>query len=218
MRSVLLTITVAVASLTTVPIAPGSGETAPRDSLAVLQAKAIQHEVTSRYASARGGLAVAEASSTSVVESFTLLSPGLTETHVVPAHNGIYFAICPVGATCPYPARGLARSAAKLLPRRLALELAVRAFRETSVDVVAVSLPTPRFVLFVIERADLAKDDLSTLAEALSRDPGGSPSGALRELVERVTRPRVFTVIGLEPTASGRDSLAAVPVWLDLGR
>ena len=138
----------------------------------------------------------------------------LLETRFLPADNGIYYAICPVRATCPYPARRFARPAAELVPRRLALELALRTFLETSADVVAVSLPTPRFILFVVEREELAREvDLSTLAKALDRDPSRALSSSLEVIVDRLTRPRVYVTLGLEPTPSGRDTLVAVPRW-----
>lgn len=214
-RTVWLAIGVAVASAI-VPVASGSPETSPRDTRAVTRAKIIQVEVSSRYLGSHdSGLEVTEASSSAVIESFTLLSPDLTEARIVPAARGIYYAICPVGATCPYPARRLARTPATFLPRRLALELALRTFRDTTADVVAVSLPTASFVLFVIERADLADDHLVAAARALRGDPDRSPSPALRALVDRMTRSRIFAFTGLEPTPSGRDSLAAVPLWPD---
>ena len=138
----------------------------------------------------------------------------LLETRFLPADNGIYYAICPVRATCPYPARRFARAAAELVPRRLALELALRTFLETSADVVAVSLPTPRFILFVVEREELAREvDLSILAKALDRDPSRALSSSLEVIVDRLTRPRVYVTLGLEPTPSGRETLAAVPRW-----
>ena len=206
-------------SISGTPVAAGMPEeSGPRNSVAVARAKTIQFDVSSRYLGSHGaGLEVIEASSSDVIESFTLVSPQLTEMRVVPADHGIYYAICPVRATCPYPARRFARSAATFLPRRLALELAVRTFRETTAEVVAVLLPTARFVLFVVERTDLAGDDLASLAKALGGEPRRSPSVALRALVDRSTRPHVFAVIGLEPTPSGRDSLAAVPIWPNLG-
>ena len=178
-------------------------------------ARAIRSEVTVRYARTRvPRLAVTESSSTGVVESFTLMSPDLLEERILPADNGIYYAICPVRASCPYPALRFARPAAELLPRRLALELALRTFLETSADVVAVSLPTPRFILFVVEREELAREvDLSILVKALGRDPSRALSSSLEAVVDRLTRPRVYVVLGLEPTPSGRDTLVAVPRW-----
>jgi len=179
------------------------------------RAQAIRAELDARYRVVRGrGLAVTEATATGVIESFTLLTPDLLETRLLPADNGIYYAICPVHARCPYPARRLARPAAELLPRRLALELALRTFLETSADVVAVSLPTPRFILFVVEREELEREvDLAAVAKALDRGPSRSLSSSLKVIVDRVTRPRVYVTLGLEPTPSGRDTLEAVPRW-----
>jgi hypothetical protein len=160
------------------------------------------------------GLAVTEATSTGVVESFTLLTPDPLETRFIPADNGIYYAICPVRAACPYPAPRFARPGADLVPRRLALELALRTFLETSADVVAVSLPTPRFIIFIAERSELTREvDLPTLARALDGDPARALSASLAEVVDRMTRPRTFLFLGLEPAPSGRDSWAGVPRW-----
>ena len=130
------------------------------------------------------------------------------------ADNGIYYAICPLGANCPYPATRFALPAAHLVPRRLALELALRTFLETSADVVAVSLPTPRFIVFIVERAELARAvDLPALANALDSDPSRALSASLAGIVDRVTRPRTFLSFGLEPTPSGRDSWVGLPRW-----
>jgi len=179
------------------------------------RAQTIRAQLDARYRVLRGrGLAVTEATSTGVVESFTLLTLDLLETRFLPADNGIYYAICPVRASCPYPARRFARPAAELVPRLLALELAVRTFLETSADVVAVSLSTPRFILFVVEREELAREvDLATLAKALDRGSLQALSSSLEVVVDRLTRPRIFVVLGLEPTPSGRDTLVAVPRW-----
>jgi hypothetical protein len=160
------------------------------------------------------GLAVTEATSTGAVESFALLSPDLLEVNYLSADNGIWYAICPVAALCPYPARRLARPASDLVPRRLALELALRTFLETSVDVVGVSLPTSRFTAFIVERKDLVREvDLTALAKKLERDPSRALSTSLEEIVDRVTRPRVFLCLGLEPTPAGRYSWAGIPRW-----
>jgi len=158
------------------------------------RAQTIRAQLDARYRVVRGrGLAVTEATATGVVESFTLLTLDLLETRVLPADNGIYYAICPVRASCPYPARRFARPAAELFPRRLALELALRTFLETSADVVAVSLPTPRFILFVLECEELAREvDLATLAKALDCDPSRALSSSLEVVVDRLTRPRVY--------------------------
>ena len=179
------------------------------------RAQTIRGQLDARYRVLRGrGLAVTEATSTGVVESFTLLTLDLLEMRFLPAANGIYYAICPIRATCPYPARRFARPAAELVSRRLALELALRTFLETSADVVAVSLPTPRFILFVAEREELAREiDLSTLAKALDRHLSRALSPSLEVVVDRLTRRRVYVSLGLEPTPSGRDTLVGVPRW-----
>ncbi|MBA2461074.1 MAG: hypothetical protein H0V45_04810 [Actinobacteria bacterium] len=179
------------------------------------RAQTIRAQLDARYRILPGrGLAVTEATSTGVVESFTLLTPDLLETRFLPADNGIYYAICPVRTTCPYPARRLARPAAELAPRRLALELALRTFLETSASVVAVSLPTQRFIAFVVEREELAREvDFRALTRALSGNPARTLSASLQGIVDRLTRPRVFLSMGLEPTQSGRDSWAGIPRW-----
>jgi hypothetical protein len=184
------------------------------------RAQIIRQQLDVRYRVPRGhGLAVTEATSTGVVESFTLLALDLLETRFLPADNGIYYAICPRTANCPYPARRFARPAADLLPRRLALELALRTFLETSATVVAVSLPTHlRFILFIVERGDLAREvDIPALAKALSGDPGRAPAAWLRGIVDQVTRPRAFVGVGLVPTPNGRDSWMGVARWARYG-
>jgi hypothetical protein len=213
-RAVWPAIALVAVSISAAPVASGSTDASPRDSLALTRAEGIRLEISSRYAQPGGrGLEVTEATSTNVVESFTLLSPDLVGARIVRADNGVYYAICPVAATCPYPAGRFARSPASFVPRRIALELAVRTFRETSADVVAVALPTRRFVLFVIERTELGEGELSSLAEALTRDRHEAIPPAVRMLIERVTRPRMYAFIALEPTSSGRHTLGAVPVW-----
>ena len=181
----------------------------------VARAQTIRAQLDARYRVLPGrGLAVTEATSTGVVESFELLTPDLLETRFLPAVNGIWYTICPVRATCPYPARRFARPAAELAPRRLALELALRTFLETSASLVAVSLPAPRLIAFVVEREELAREvDVRALTRALSGDPGRALSASLQTTVDRVTRPRVFVATGLEPAPNGRDCWAGIPRW-----
>lgn len=204
----------ALGQATAVPAHASSSGSAPEPtSLARAQTIRAEFDARSR-ALPGGGLAVTEASATGAVESFTLLSPDLLETRVLPADDGIFYAICPVRATCPYPARHLACPAADLGPRRLALELALRTFLETSTDLVAVSLPTPRFTAFIIERQELTSEvDLAALARALGGDPARALSLSLAAIVNHVTQPRVFLFMGLEPTPSGRVSWAGMPRW-----
>ena len=175
----------------------------------------IRARIDARYRSLpNGGLAVTEASSTGVVESFALLTPTCSRRASCPAGNGIYYATCPVRASCPYPVQRFARPAADLVPRRLALELALRTFLETSADLVAVSLPTAWFIALVVERKELARAvDMRALARALRGDPAGALAAPLARIVDRVTRPRIFVAMGLDPTPSGRESWAGVPRW-----
>jgi hypothetical protein len=174
---------------------------------ALMRAKLIRAEVNARYRRVpRRKLVVTEASRAGVIESFTLLGPD--GGRVVSAANGVWFAICPARARCPYPGRRLARPAADYAPRRLALELAARTLTETSADLVAVGLPTPRFTLLVMERSDLA-DHLPGLAGAFR---GVRPTSQL-QLVDQLTRPRVFVGAGLESTPTGGDTLIAYPRW-----
>ena len=152
-------------------------------------------------------------SSTGVVESFTLLEQHGAGPRVVSAETGVYFAVCPVRATCPAPAPRYARRAIDFLPRRQALELAVRTFLETSASIVAVSLPTRRPRLFIAERAELGhRIDLPALGEALAGDPAVAAS-SMRRLVDRLTRPRIFVPVALDATPGGGDTFVAAPLW-----
>ena len=189
-----------------------AGSTLAPRSLA--RAQTIRAEVDARYRTLLGrGLAVTEASSTGVLESYSLLTSDLLSTRVLPAGNGIYYAICPLRATCPYPARGFAHQAASIVPRRIALELAVRTFLETSAELVAVSLPTAQYTALVIERSELARAvDLSTLAKALRGRPS-LLSASVARLVDQLTRPSVFVALGLDSTPGGRISWAGMPRW-----
>lgn len=204
----------AVSAVTAFPVqaSPTAAALEPRS---LQHAQTIRAKLDARYRVLPGrGLVVTEATSTGVVESFGLLTPDLLDARVLPADKGIWYAICAVRATCPYPVRRFARPAADLVPRRLALELALHTFLETSADVVAVSLPTPRFIAFVVARQELAREvDMPTLAKALGGDPSRALPPSLAQVVDRVTRSRVFLAMGLEPTLSGRDSWVGVPRW-----
>jgi hypothetical protein len=193
----------------------GSPPRSPNEATTLARARLIRDELNARYRSLPGRtLVVTEASSTKVVESFTLLSSDLREQRTVAAWNGVWFALCPARATCPYPAPRDGRPAAAYLPRQLALELAIRTFLETSASVVAVSLPTPHhFTVFVIQRTDLMCDpDLLALARAAR---SARMSAWPRPTVDRTTRPRIFVFVGMEPTPTGRESFAAIPRWPD---
>ena len=184
-------------------VSPASGASGTRststDSLA--RAATIQAEVDARYP----GLRVTEASSTAVIDSVTLFTSE-ADPRVVPAENGIYFAVCPIRATCPYPGRS-ARAPSAFAPRLVALELAVRTFLETEADLVLVSLPTPRFVLLVFERAEL---DSRAISGDISNDPPRQASLQLRSVVDSATLPHLFGPFALESCPNGRDTLLAL--------
>ena len=170
----------------------------------LMRARTIGAEVDARYA----GLRVTETSSTAVIESLTLFDGD--EPRVVPADRGIYYAVCPTGATCPYPGRA-AGPATALVPRRVALELALRTFAETSADLVVISLPTRGFTLLVVERGAI---DCERLTPAMARYSPADQSLEVRRIVDAATLDHVYVPFGLFPTASGRDSLLASPLGL----
>jgi hypothetical protein len=196
---------IVTAALVTIVAAIGAASSASGASAtsanSLVRAARIRAEVDARYP----GLRVTEASSTAVIDSVTLFT-AKAEPRVVPAENGIYFSICPIGATCPYPGRA-ARPPSAFAPRRLALELAVRTFLETEADLVLVSLPTPRFVLLVFERAEL---DASSISQSIGKAPRGRASSELRNAVDSTTLPRLFAPFALEPCPNGRDTLLAL--------
>jgi hypothetical protein len=210
-RIVVASLAAAVAMVT----ATTSAASPKLDPLALAHARKIKADVSARYMRPGGPrLTVTEASSTGVIESYLLLTARLDELRVVSADNGIYYAICPMRATCPYPGMHVARPPTAFNPRRLALELALRTFLETSASLVAVSLPTERFILFIVERDELAREvDMPALAKALGGNPARALASSLRRVVDEITRPRLFVPLRLEPTPSGRQSLGAIPLW-----
>ena len=210
MRRLLLAVVVASLAVPAASVAVTGSQAL--DPVALSKARTIKVEVSARYG--RGPrLTVIEASPTNVIEYYLLLTADFLGLRVVPAENGIHYAICPVRASCPYPGPRSARPASAFAPRREALELAVRTFLETSATLVSVSLPTPDFVFFIVERDELAREaDLPVLARALRGNPARAPAASLREIVDDVTRPRLFMALGLEPTPSGGQALGAVPL------
>jgi len=174
------------------------------------RAHLIRAEVDARYRPRqRAGLAVTEASPTGVIDSFTLFIGAAQDPRVVPSTDGIYYAICPVRATCPYPGRS-SRSAVAFLPLRAALELTVRTFLESPADLVVVSLPTRRFVLLVVERDEFLESvDVQALRDALAARPRSAADRRLRRLVVELARPRLFVGSGIVMTPEGGETLVA---------
>jgi hypothetical protein len=163
-------------------------------------ARAIRSEINARYRLLPGRkFIVTEATPMGVVESITLITDWLEPSRVVAADNGIYFAICSERAKCPYPTRSAAWPADAFRPRRMALELALRTFVETSVSLVVVALPTARPVWVVFERDDLlASRDAPAVVDQLASSPAAMDP-PLRELVNRLTLPRLFLPLPILP-------------------
>ncbi len=156
-------------------------------------------------------LVVTEATSTGVVDSLTLLTDPLGPLHVVPADNRIYFAICSARAKCPYPTRSAARPAVAFLPRRQALELALRTFLETSASLVVVALPTAEPVWVVFERDDLlASIDAPALVDQLTNQLTVTEA-ELGDVIDRLTRSRLFLPLPILPPP--RDTIYAVRLF-----
>jgi len=226
----LATFVVVVAVGTVVSTARGA---APGTSPATLvRAASIRDEVNTRIQLLAGaGLSVTEATSTDLIDSFTLLSDDLFDARFVPARGGVWYTICPDRAPCPYPASRLSRPASDRLARALALELALRTFLETDAPVVGVALPTPHFVALVLEREELAREvnmsalasalragplqdrPLAALAKALDGDRALTPATPLQRTIDELTRPRTYLYLGFEPGPYGPMSWAGMPCW-----
>lgn len=197
-RLPLVLVTLATAGVGAIPAQSSSGSALEPEALA--HARQVRAAVTARYRLLPGRrLVVTEATSTGVVRSLTLITDWLEPWRVVPADNGIYFAICSARAKCPYPARTAAWPVEAFLPRRMALELALRTLLETSVNLVVVALPTARPVWVVVERDDLpASVDAPAVLDSLASNPAATDP-PLRELVDRITRPRLFVPLPILP-------------------
>jgi hypothetical protein len=194
------TLPLAVAALAACVVAASASPASALEVGSLARAQLIRAEINAHYRLWPGRkLVVTESTSTGVVEHLTLVTDWLELPRVVPADNGIYFAICSLRATCPYPARSAAWPTLAVLPRRQALELALRTFLETSVSLVVVALPTARPVWVVFEREDLlATIDAPGMLDELRNYPGGADTG-LQELVDRLTRPRLFLPLPILP-------------------
>lgn len=180
---------------------------------ALSQARVIRGELNARYRTVGGRrLTVRDATSTAGVGAFTLVDDWLAAPRLVPAANGIYFAICAPGRACPYPPRRASWRPTAFLPLRLACELALRALAETSASVVVVSLPTREPVWAVYERADLeATVDAGHALRALARHPAHDDA-LLRSLVADIGRPRLYAPI---PVLPPRAAVYAVRLFPD---
>lgn len=191
----LCTVALATAGVAAIQAAPSTGAVALEPEL-LAEARVIRAEVNARYRPLPGRkVVVREATSTAVVPSLTLVTDWLESGHVIPADNGIYFSLCSPKTTCPYPARSASWPDQAFLPRRLALELALRTLAQTSVDLVVVSLPTASPVWLVVERDELLRsvEMPAALGRLLSHPGANDPQ--LVELVTRITTPRLFVPV-----------------------
>jgi hypothetical protein len=177
--------------------------TAPATQEALARAQAIRTEVTARYRPLSGRKLVVTDATIMGGDSFLALwSHDWLDGRIVPVNGGIFFDICSARARCPYPARWAAWRVAAFMPRRQALELALRTFLETTVNLVVVSLPTAQPVWAVFERDDLlANIDAKAGLDQLASSPAVIEP-PLRELVGRLTRPRLFAPVALGPDES----------------
>lgn len=210
-RLPLVLVTLATAAIGASPAHSSSASALEPEALA--HARLVRAEVTARYRLLPGRrLVVTEATSTGVVRSLTLITDWLEPWRVVPADNGIYFAICSARAKCPYPARTAAWPVEAFLPRRMALELALRTLLETSVSLVVVALPTARPAWVVVERDDLlASADVPAVLDRLTSNSVVTHP-PLRELVDRIARPRLFVPLPILPPPD--DTIYAVGLSL----
>ena len=199
-RKVLITLAALAASASSAGAAPAFATTSATAPEALARARVIRAEVNARYRLLPGRkLVVTEATTTGVVRTLTLVTDWLELPRVVPADNGIYFAICSARARCPYPAGPAAWPKAAFLPRRQAVELALRTFLQTSVRLVVVALPTVQPVWIVFERDDLLADlDEQALLDQLATHRAVADP-ELRDTVDRITRPRLFRPLPILP-------------------
>ncbi len=213
-------------------VSTARGAAAATSPATLAQAASIRNEVNTRIRVLAGaGVSVTEATSTDMIDSFTLLSDDLFDARFVPARGGVWYTICPDRALCPYPASRLSRPASDRLARRLALELALRTFLETDAPVVGIALPTPQFVAVILEREELARIvDMPALASALRREPlldrpraalaraldgdrALNPATPLQRTVDELTRPRTYLFLDFERGPYGSRSWAGMPCW-----
>jgi hypothetical protein len=176
---------------------------------ALTRAQAIRTEVNARYRPLPSRKLVLTEATSMEGGMLALWNDDWLEGRVVPMDNGIYFSICSARARCPYPARSAAWRVAAFMPRRQALELALRTLLETTVSLVVVSLPSAQPVWAVFDRDDLlANIDAPAVLDRLASSPAVIDP-PLRKLVGRLTRPRLFAPVAMGPD----DSIVAVRLF-----
>jgi hypothetical protein len=207
----LTSVVLALGAAAAVPAHSSTTATPAPTPAALTRAQAIRADVNARYRLLPGRkLVVTRATSTGGGASMlVLMTADWLEGRIVPMDNGIFFDTCSARATCPYPVRRAAWPVAAFVPRRQALELALRTLLETSVSLVVVSLPTPHPVWVVFERdVLLANIDAPAVLDRLASSPA-IVDLPLRELVVRLTRPRLIAPVAMGPD----DSIVAVRLF-----
>ena len=207
-----LALVVGVAIVTAAVPAYASESAAELQPQTLVRAKAIRTEVNARYRRLAGRkLRVTDVTTMGVIESLRIMEDPLEPDRVVPTDNGIYFQLCSARAKCPYPARSAAWPDRAFRPRRMALELAVRTFSRTAVDLVVVALPTRFPTWIVFERDDLSAEVGAPLRGQFTADPGYA-GAEQRALVDRLTWTRTVVPIEMVPVAGGRYAVTAAAV------
>ena len=206
-------VTISIAGLTVVAASTAIAASSSLSPVALSHARTIKTEISARYV--RGPkLIVTEASSTGVIESFLLLTADFLGLRVVPADNGIHYAICPVRATCPYPGPRAARPASALRPSPAgARARAANVPRDLGDGRLRLASRHRDYVFFLVERDELAGSRHGCAGEGAGRQSCAAPAASAAADVDEITRPRLFVPLGLEPTPSGRESLGAAPLW-----
>lgn len=207
---------VALGFLATASLSKAAPLTGESMHLRLARADAIRADAQARMQLLPGAqLRLAAPTTMDEIEWFMLLSDDLLGQRFVTAGNGVWYSICARRGPCVAPASRLTRPAADHTARRLALELAAQTFLETDARVVAVSLPTPRVVVVVFVRDELAREaDVVSLASQLQRQPLHIvPSAGLRDLVDTLTRPRTYLYLGLETGPRGGRAWGGMPRW-----
>jgi hypothetical protein len=177
---------------------PARAATVPKalEPATLRHAQAIRAELDSRYRQLSGQrLTVAEATTLTGLRGIALIHDVAEPPRIVSAANGIYYSICMPRARCPHPAHPVARPASAALPRRAALELALRTFRVTTADLVVVALPSEMPIWVVFERDELLVDvDVRSALERLRGGPA-TVDMMLRRFANRLTRSRLYRAL-----------------------
>jgi hypothetical protein len=206
--SIRLALTTAIVlGAATAASAPSVASLSSREGTApatLAHAAVIRADTNTRYRNMPGREPIiAESTTTGTVDSLTLVGGFAGDGYVVPASNGIYYALCPTAARCTFGSGRRSWAPTAYLPRRLAVEIALRTLDETTADLVVVSLPTATPVWLVFERAQLL-DGMEAIDWYVHlRHPPGTDSKPFRKLLLERTRPALFVPLPVLPPPPG---------------